>query len=598
MKGLAEVSASIETKLSSNGFNIENKGEIKDGIKLNLKKEGSSCGLLRLYKSKKGITIDPSQLLTKNDRVKVYEILSQIPEINSQFPGSKSLPATYYLRTKNAIKRIEDFLTRVHPQLIKYEKPGDRQIYNLNISGTKFMQFESGILVVQGKPTKLSDELLDQLGEETFLLAQEEMEELVKPHISKETFEKFRSELGGRQINLKKYNISKDLYDFLNPNDYIELTNGIILLEFSKRHKIPLKNFIVLVRSFAIMFEGFLIKLFLELGHIDRVQYVLEGSHQWIGRILSRAKDQASLFEKHHGQYFKQRYAYIPAKLDVLWKECRNKYLHSDEYGYEVLSSIEGAEAKIYELLETMGKTYEILGDLAVNRNSKCIGTDEVGKGDYFGPLVVAGVLITGKEQMAKLQSIGVRDSKNLTDNAVRELATQIREIVRCEEIIISPSSYNELYSDFKNLNKLLGWGHAKVIENLLQHSDCNYAISDQFGDESYIKDALKVKGRKILLEQRPKAEDHSAVAAASIVARDAFLNYHQKMCTQLGIDLPKGSSDPSVKQCAEAIVKKHGFDSLGNYVKLHFRTTSTLDTAYLEKSPKNNLPDINTTQS
>lgn len=163
------------------------------------------------------------------------------------------------------------------------------------------------------------------------------------------------------------------------------------------------------------------------------------------------------------------------------------------------------------------------------------IGTDESGKGDYYGPMVVAGVMV---DQVIKdkLESLGVKDSKLLSDKQCRTLATQIRAIcgTRCEEIDISPEAYNRLYDEFKkegkNLNHLLAWGHARAIESLLERHSCSEAIADQFGDEQYILSKLMSKGRTVQLTQLPKGERYIAVAAASILARDRFLSHLGKV--------------------------------------------------------------------
>ena len=147
------------------------------------------------------------------------------------------------------------------------------------------------------------------------------------------------------------------------------------------------------------------------------------------------------------------------------------------------------------------------------------IGTDESGKGDYFGPLVAAGVFVPeGQEDV--LRELGVRDSKRISDNRVRELAEQIRAGYPHSVVAIGPERYNALYAKIKNLNKLLAWAHARVIENILEEVNCARAVADQFGDELYIRNALMKKGKDIELIQRTKAEDDPAVAAASILAK------------------------------------------------------------------------------
>ena len=115
------------------------------------------------------------------------------------------------------------------------------------------------------------------------------------------------------------------------------------------------------------------------------------------------------------------------------------------------------------------------------------IGTDESGKGDFFGPLVIAGVLVD--EKNAELfKNLGIKDSKKLTDKKMLTLSVEIKKLAPHSVIMISNTKYNELYANIKNLNKLLAWGHARAIENILNSSTCEYALSDKFGDESLIK--------------------------------------------------------------------------------------------------------------
>jgi ribonuclease HIII len=204
------------------------------------------------------------------------------------------------------------------------------------------------------------------------------------------------------------------------------------------------------------------------------------------------------------------------------------------------------------------------------------IGIDESGKGDYFGPLVIAAVFVDATTQ-GELRLIGVRDSKKLSDGRVLEMAPDIRTVCPHSVIAIGPQKYNELYAKIKNLNRLLAWGHAKALENLLERGiTCERAISDQFGDERLILNALQEKGQTILLEQRTKAESDVAVAAASIVARAEFLLRLKRLSSEVGTTLPKGAS-PAVEIAAKMVIKKHGQERLGSVAKLHFRTTQAV---------------------
>ncbi len=206
------------------------------------------------------------------------------------------------------------------------------------------------------------------------------------------------------------------------------------------------------------------------------------------------------------------------------------------------------------------------------------IGTDESGKGDFFGPLVIAGVFVDA-EKKKKLDEIGVRDSKLISHSAIKKLSEGIKRISGQEcfnVVIINPPRYNELYARFGNLNKLLAWGHAKVLENILNQKAAGTAISDKFGDERLILDSLQEKGKQLQLHQFHKAEKYTAVAAASILARDRFNNWFDMQKKELMIDLPKGSSQ-KVKETAREIKKKYSDEVLQRLTKTHFKITGTL---------------------
>jgi ribonuclease HIII len=169
-----------------------------------------------------------------------------------------------------------------------------------------------------------------------------------------------------------------------------------------------------------------------------------------------------------------------------------------------------------------------------------------------------------------------VRDSKKISDGRILEMAPDIKTICPHSVIAIGPQKYNELYAKIKNLNRLLAWGHAKALENLLERVPCERAISDQFGNERLILNALQDKGRTIVLEQRTKAESDLAVAAASILARAEFLLRLKRLSNEVGTTLPKGAS-PAVELAARMVIKKHGQDRLGHVAKLHFKTTQAV---------------------
>jgi ribonuclease HIII len=203
------------------------------------------------------------------------------------------------------------------------------------------------------------------------------------------------------------------------------------------------------------------------------------------------------------------------------------------------------------------------------------IGIDESGKGDYFGPLVIAAVFVDATTQV-ELALMQVRDSKKISDGRILEMATDIKTICPHSVIAIGPHKYNELYAKIRNLNRLLAWGHAKALENILERVSSARAISDQFGDERLILNALQEKGRKIILEQRTKAESDLAVAAASILARAEFLIRLNRLSQEVGTTLPKGAS-PAVELAARMVIKKHGPERLESVAKLHFKTTQAV---------------------
>lgn len=216
------------------------------------------------------------------------------------------------------------------------------------------------------------------------------------------------------------------------------------------------------------------------------------------------------------------------------------------------------------------------MSELRSHNQIERIGIDESGKGDYFGPLVIAAVFVDATTHR-ELRLMEVRDSKKISDGRVLEMAIDIKTICPHSVIAIGPQKYNELYAKIKNLNRLLAWGHAKTLENLLERGvTCERAISDQFGDERLILNVLQEKGQKITLEQRPRAESDLAVAAASILARAEFLTRLKRLSSEVGTTLPKGAS-PAVELAAKMVIKKHGQDRLGTIAKLHFKTTKAV---------------------
>ena len=229
--------------------------------------------------------------------------------------------------------------------------------------------------------------------------------------------------------------------------------------------------------------------------------------------------------------------------------------------------------------------------ELHPERFSPHFGIDESGKGDFFGPLVIAGVYVD-RDIAHALADAGVQDSKRITsDKKIRDLARVIKSTPGAAHSVVAvgPERYNALQVKMRNVNNLLGWGHARVIENLLeQRPDCPRSLSDQFANPSIIQRQLLEKGRRIQLDQRTKAESDPAVAAASILARERFIDWLEAAGRQHGVALPRGAS-AQVKAAARELMAKESAAVLRTVAKTHFRTARELapeEFGPLEDSP------------
>ena len=201
------------------------------------------------------------------------------------------------------------------------------------------------------------------------------------------------------------------------------------------------------------------------------------------------------------------------------------------------------------------------------------IGVDESGKGDYFGPLVIAACYV-GPEHLAELE--GVKDSKKLTDALALKLAGKIKATCPHSVIAIGPAKYNELYAKFRNLNSLLAWGHARAVENVLEVQPATLVISDQFAaGGAVVKRALYEKGKNVEFRSMVRAEADIAVAAASVLARAEFLRRLKALGEQFGIELPKGATN--VIPTGKRFVAANGREALAQIAKLHFKTTQQI---------------------
>ncbi len=199
------------------------------------------------------------------------------------------------------------------------------------------------------------------------------------------------------------------------------------------------------------------------------------------------------------------------------------------------------------------------------------VGSDEAGKGDYFGPLTVAAVRLE-PDQAQTLIGWGVTDSKRLTDPRALKLAALLRAEVSFAVEHLNPSDYNKEYARVRNLNPMLAGLHARAIGSVAHPGDS--VIVDQFANEALMREALE--GKEIHLYQAPRAERHVAVAAASILARAEFLLGLAELEVTSGFQLHKGAGAP-VDQAGAAIARAQGLDALEGVAKLHFKTTDKI---------------------
>ena len=226
-------------------------------------------------------------------------------------------------------------------------------------------------------------------------------------------------------------------------------------------------------------------------------------------------------------------------------------------------------------------------------------GSDESGKGDFFGPLVVC-CAYTDEKLSEEMRKLGVRDCKQMTDKAVLTAGAALRRLLGptgYAVVKLGPAAYNRLYAKIRNINRMLAWAHGTAIEELLEkRPGCSRVVVDQFAPtELTIRRALKERGKRATVEQRHKAESDVAVAAASVIARELFIRDILKMGEEADFNsvsgvlssdhqtngpsdqvfrVPMGSSDPRVRELAEAMVRKNGPVWLMNHCKAHFQTT------------------------
>jgi ribonuclease HIII len=226
------------------------------------------------------------------------------------------------------------------------------------------------------------------------------------------------------------------------------------------------------------------------------------------------------------------------------------------------------------ELLKEVTLGYEEILDPSLAESR--IGVDESGKGDYFGPLVIAAVYVD-RETVRKLLDHAVVDSKLLSNKRAEEISEKIKDFTSHSIVAIGSEKYNTLYEKIGNLNRMLAWGHARALENvLIKNAGCKKAILDKFADKSILNLALMKRGKKIDLSFTTRAERDIAVAAASVIARAEFLKRIKLLEEEFKMEFPLGAGE-AVKKRAKEFISKYGVEDLAKVAKLHFKISKDI---------------------
>lgn len=652
----------IKNRLEISGIRVHNYKEINYGLQFNIELNNESH-IVRVFESKKnGVRSDLS--LIKDTKVAdaitnaIGVIKSTANEGKTFTKGDIDLPKSFSIADATILEKIKLYLSGIGARKEKPDIGHKDEVYS--IDNVKLTIFNSGKVLMQGKTSKKSDELYNEI----LLIIKKKQESEFKENIQEyfadsQDYSNFFEVVEDKEniCNKGEEFLGKDLFHYLNINDQITLLDAIELYYFAKDKKIKFKNYAIIIRNFAIAFEGFLIKIFIDSNIISEEEY-----EQDVRTALGNKLGNKMIME-----FIKNpaRNEEVAISLEYVWKSHRNKNLHSDFIMPKLIDTFEEAEQDVNEVKKTIIKCYELLDfdKMYINKFANCngsesyeingiqvekalaklvgegfsikqqkkacwsaqkentvivninnvalkvigpkrqienyknyfdefrtgvqtgqadieenaiIGTDESGKGDYYGPLVIAGVY-ADENMKKKLKELGVDDSKKLSDSHISLLASKIKEICKFYNVVvIGNQKYNELYSKLGNLNKLLAWGHARVIENILSRTECNIALSDQFGNPQLIKNALMNKGKNIHLEQRPKAEQNVVVAAASILARNEFVERIKDLSEKYNLEFTKGVSNKTI-EVGKAFVKQCGKENLSDVAKLHFKTTSEI---------------------
>ncbi len=581
----------IRIAFSEEGHKIINETSLPYGIKF--KCEDGASFILYFSKGRS------SKIFFEKETEKTISIIDKICNLIDAVEPAIPVHATFSISKENIIKIKEEVLLCL--KVVEKAKKKDTIDYLLEIAEGKnhltITQFSTGKLLLQGPDSILVSQVKEIINKYEPISNKEEVLTYVEEGKQKIT-EQVIEQIEGFDEYCEKAikTLREDAYNYLNLIDKKQIVTALGLLQAIKDYSISLPLYNPIVYPVAKAFEGFIIKMMIDKKVFTFEAYKENSDIAKIGNWLR---------EKKFDKYIKdiKRDGYISQLLIAAWEGIRCGELHSDpakDINTDLIT-IDQAEAKIgtvcnaitsayniiikdgyteEEMLERKSETFSKRKEVKEIPSFDChIGTDESGKGDYFGPLVIAGVFVT-QEDEKRLVALGVRDSKSNSDKRNIELSKEIIKALgyrKISVVCIGPERYNSLYVEMgSNLNKVLGWGHARAIENLLEENKCGNAIADQFGDETVIQDSLMQKGKKVELVQTPKAERDIAVAAASIIARAKFLEELQKLGEVIQETLSKGVS-PAVESIAKKIYTQGGDEKLKMFVKMHFKTTQKI---------------------
>jgi ribonuclease HIII len=360
----------------------------------------------------------------------------------------------------------------------------------------------------------------------------------------------------------------------LSQADQAIYLSGVKLLLQVKEQQLVLTDYTPLIMPFARAYEGFLVQVACCLNQSFGEKNDLPTAED--GICLLKQKCQASDAPQNPG---------LVDTLQSAWRDIHHSVMFANLPSlsrYPRLALAEQAIGIIHRAIHYGYETLSVGGwigkeSLAYEKNESArIGMDESGKCDCFGPLVVSAVYVNELMEQ-RLIAMGVRDSKKVkNEQRILALAEMIQECCPHATVCIEPLQYQDLYHKLGNENKLLAQGHAQALEQVLEQAPCSYAIVDQFGKASLLQEVLLPMGRLVRLEQRPRAEEDVAVAAASIVARATFLKWLKLHSDRVGKDLPKGSAASSTNKVAHAILAESGEQVLAEVVKLPEKISKT----------------------